>query len=104
MEGGCMISITPVAAEKIRKAAAESGVEPPVLRLAAQRTADGSLDYGMGFDQSRPGDATVEVEGIVVVVAAQSRELVEGTRVDFVELEPGDFRFIFVAPGEPEGE
>lgn len=99
-----MISISQVAAERIRKAAAESGAGPPVLRLAAQRAADGSLDYGMGFDQSRPGDTTVEVEGVVVVVAAQSRELVEGTHLDFVEVEPGDFRFIFVAPGEPEAE
>ena len=99
-----MITITQAAAQQIRKSAAESGVEPPVLRLAARPTTDGALDYGMGFDQSRPGDTTVEVEGIVVVVAAQSRELVEGTRVDFVELAPGEFRFIFVAPGEPEAE
>lgn len=98
-----MISITPAAAERIRQSAAESGVEPPVLRVAAQFAADGSIDYGMGFDQSRPGDTTVEVEAIQVVVAAPSRELVEGTHIDFVEVEPGDFRFIFVSPGEPAG-
>jgi iron-sulfur cluster assembly protein len=102
MDSDRMISITPAAAETIRKAAAESGAQPPVLRLAAKRADDGSLDYGMGFDQQRPGDTTVEVEGITVVVAAQSRELVAGTRVDFVEIAPGEFRFIFVSPGEAE--
>ena len=96
-----MISITQAAAERIRQSAAESGVQPPVLRVAAQRAADGTVDYGMGFDQSRPGDTSAEIEGIVVVVAARSRELVEGTRIDFVEMEPGDFRFIFAPPGEP---
>ena len=35
-----------------------------------------------------------------MVVAARSRELVEGTHIDFVEWEPGDFRFIFAPPGE----
>ena len=95
-----MITITPAAAERIRHSARESGFETPVLRVAAQQAADGSVDFGMGFDQSRPGDTTVEVDGIYVVVAAMSRELVEGVRLDFVEMEPGDFRFIF----EPAGE
>lgn len=96
-----MITITQGAAERIRKSAAESGVEPPVLRVAAKVAADGTVDFGMGFDQSRPGDTIVEVEGIHVVVAEPSRELVEGTRIDFVEIEPGDFRFIFAPAGEP---
>lgn len=97
-----MITITPAAAERIRGAAEETGLEAPVLRVAAQVAEDGSLDYGMGFDQSRPGDTTVEVDGIFVVVAERSRELVDGTRIDFVEIEPGDYRFIFAAPESAE--
>lgn len=95
-----MITISPKAVERIRQSAAESGVEPPVLRVAAKIAGDGTLDYGMGFDQSRSGDASVEVDGIQVVVAEASRELVSGTHLDFVEVEPGDFRFIFVQAGE----
>ena len=97
------ISISPEAVARIRQAAADSGVEPPVLRLAARQLPDGSLDYGMGFDQSRPGDASTEIEGIVVLVAPQSQELVDGTQIDFVEIEPGDFRIIFAA-GEPPAD
>jgi iron-sulfur cluster assembly protein len=96
-----MITITQGAAERIRKSAAESGVEPPVLRVAVKLAADGTLDFGMGFDQSRPGDTVLEVEGIQVVVAEPSRELAEGARIDFVEIEPGDFRFVFAPAGEP---
>jgi iron-sulfur cluster assembly protein len=98
-----MITITPAAAEKIRLAAAESGAEMPLLRVAVQQLADGTLDYGMGFDQTRPGDAFLEVEGIMVVIAPPSQALIEGTRIDFVEIEPGDFRFIFAAPEAPGG-
>jgi len=90
-----MITITPAAAEKIRQAAAESGEETPLLRVAVQRLADGSLDYGIGFDQTRPGDAFVEVAGVMLVVAPPSQALIEGTQIDFVEVEPGEFRFIF---------
>lgn len=97
-----MITITQAAAEQIRKAAAETGDETPVLRVAAQLAADGSIDFGMGFDQARNGDTTAEVDGIQVVVAAPSRELVEGARIDFVEIEAGDYRFIFAPAGEAQ--
>lgn len=98
-----MIKITPSAAERIRQSAAESGVQTPILRVAAQLAADGSVEFGMGFDQSRPGDTTAEVEGVYVVVAPPSAGLVEGVVLDFVEMEPGDFRFIF-APAGGEGQ
>ena len=96
-----MITITPAAAERIRQASAESGAATPVLRVAVRRLADGSLDYGMGFDQSRPGDATIEIDGIVVLVAPPSQDLIAGTAIDFVEIEPGEFRFIFAATDAP---
>jgi iron-sulfur cluster assembly protein len=99
-----MITITQAAAEQIRKSAADSGVETPILRVAAQLAADGTLQFGMGFDQSRPGDTTAEVDGVYLVVAPPSRELLEGVVLDFVEVEPGEPRFVFAKPGEAEGE
>lgn len=98
-----MITITAAAAERIRLAATEAGADTPLLRVAVQQLADGTLDYGMGFDQERPGDAFIQVEGIMVVVAPPSQELVEGTRIDFVEIEAGEWRFIFAAPEAPGG-
>jgi iron-sulfur cluster assembly protein len=95
-----MITLTPAAAARIRQSASESGVETPVLRVAAQAAPDGSIEYGMGFDLSRPGDATKEFEGVHVVVAPRSVELLEGVVLDFVEIEPGEFRFVFASPGE----
>lgn len=103
-EDDMLISVSKAAVERIRQSAAESKMETPVLRVAAQLGDDGSVQFGMGFDQARPGDTTVETEGVFVVVAERSRELVDGTHLDFVEVEPGDFRFIFVAPGDGASE
>lgn len=96
-----MITITPGAAEQIRRAAADADAGA-VLRVAARRVADGSIDFGMGFDEWRDGDIRVLCEGVAVVVAAPSRELVKGITIDFVEIAPGEHRFIFAAKGEPQ--
>lgn len=100
-----LITITPGAIDQIRRAAADSGAQPAILRLAARRAADGSVDFGMGFDEPRPGDTRIEVGGVVVVVAPQSRDLLSGALLDYVEVQPGDFRFVFAAAGgEPAAE
>ena len=95
-----MITLTPAAAEQIRRAASEvDGLA--TLRVAAKRLGDGSVDYGMGFDEWRDGDLRIVCEGVALVVAPPSRELTKGLTIDYVEVEPGDFRFIFAAK---EGE
>ncbi|HET9578157.1 MAG TPA: hypothetical protein VFP44_10050 [Usitatibacter sp.] len=93
-----MITLTPAAAMQIREAAARSR-DAAVLRVAARRLADGTIDYGMGFDEWRNGDVRVVCEGVALVVAPPSRELLEGVVLDYVEIAPGDLRFVFAAPG-----
>jgi len=104
-----MFKVTARAAEQVRVAAREGGTEGLALRLAASRKPDGSLDYQMGFDERSEADIHVETEGIEVVIAEAHRELLHGTVMDFVELEPGDWRFIFMNPNDanyspPKGE
>ena len=91
-----MITLTPVAAEQIRRAAHAAG-EGLHLRVAARLAEDGSVDYGMGFDDWRTGDLRILCEGVALVVATPSRGLVKGITIDYVEIAPGDFRFIFAA-------
>lgn len=93
-----MFTLTRAAARQIRAAAEASQAGDLALRVAARLDADGSLQYGMGFDDVVEGDATLELEGVAVVIAPSSLELLEGTALDFVEYEPGDFRFIFIPP------
>lgn len=97
-----MITVTPAAAKQIRHSAKEGRMEGMPLRIAVTRNPDGSLHYGMGFDDTgRDTDTTFESEGIQIVVAPNSLPLLEGTTIDFVELEPGKFEFIFMNPNDP---
>lgn len=90
-----MFNLTPAAAQQIRKSAAQSDTQDLALRVAARLETDGTLQYGMGFDEPCDEDMKLDLHGIAVVIADQSQELLATTTLDFVELEPGDFQFIF---------
>jgi iron-sulfur cluster assembly protein len=95
-----IVTITPGAADQIIIAARAADADGLALRIAASRGNDGSLDYAMGFDNARKGDLALTSEGIALVVAEEHRDLLVGMTLDFVELEPGDFRFIFINPND----
>ena len=95
-----MITVTTSAAQQIRIAATQSDADEMGLRIAARRDADGSLHYAMGFDEARNDDLVVTSEGIALVVSPADTGLLDGMTLDYVEFEPGDFRFIFVNPNE----
>jgi iron-sulfur cluster assembly protein len=95
-----MITITPSAAQQIRIAATSSDCDEMGLRIAIRRDADGSLHYAMGFDEARNDDIVISSEGIALVVTPSQRDLIEGMTLDYVELEAGDFRFIFINPND----
>lgn len=97
-----MFTVTPTAAEQILRAAEamdEGGDAPVMLRVAA-KIEDGEIIYGMGFDEERENDHVVLSEGVTLLIAPRSRELLLGSTLDFVELRPGEFQFIFVNPNE----
>lgn len=91
-----MFTLTEKAARQIRKAAQESDAEQMALRVAARREPGGSIGYGMGFDDVAENDTRLMLEDVAVVIAAAHTDLLEDTVLDFVELEPGQFNFIFV--------
>ncbi len=98
-----MIALTPAAAAKIREAARGSGAQKVRIRLAAQRTPEGEFQYAFGFDDLgiQEGDFRFVSEGVEVVVSRDSMPLLEGATLDFVEIEPGETRFIFLNPNDP---
>jgi iron-sulfur cluster assembly protein len=93
-----MFKVTIAAAEQIRRAAIQGGSENMALRVAAKRGPDGSIEYGMGFDIERASDIELVSEGVTLLISKHSRDLLNGTVLDFVELNPGDFQFIFIGP------
>lgn len=96
-----MINITQAAAKQIL-ISASSEPAGTALRIAAKRAANGSIQYGMGFDSEREGDFMFDSYGVTFVIAPSSSKLLEGTTLDFVELKPGDFQFIFFSPQDAE--
>ena len=96
-----MITVTPAAAAQIKLSAEQGKTEGMSLRIAASRNDDNSLHYGMGFDDGKEDDVTVTTEDIEIIVSASSAELLKNTTIDFVELEPEKFQFIFLNPNDP---
>ncbi len=71
------------------------------MRIAATQNEDGSIHYGMGFDDSEiEGDIHVKAGDIDVVIAESSKALLDGMTLDFVELEPDKPQFIFMNPND----
>ena len=98
------IEVSETAANQIKKAAIESKLENTPLRIAATRKADDSLHYGLGFDDigsDSEKDHTFESNGVEIVVADSSLELLAGTTLDYIELEPKQFHFVFLNPNDP---
>jgi iron-sulfur cluster assembly protein len=93
-----MFDITEAAANQIRAAAQQGGTVGMVLRLAASLKEDGSIDYLMGFDEATEEDIRIVAKGVEMVMVPESMPLLEDAIMDYVELEKGDFRFIFSNP------
>jgi len=96
-----MITVTSAAADQIKLSADQSKAEGMSLRIAAERNDDNSIHYGMGFDDSKEDDITVAAGDIEIIVSTASAELLKDTTLDFVELEPEKFEFIFMNPNDP---
>jgi iron-sulfur cluster assembly protein len=92
-----MFKVTPAAATQILNAA-EVQDEQPALRVAAKIDDDGEISYGMGFDEERENDQVVDCAGIQLLISPHSMVLLDEATLDFVELRPGEFQFIFINP------
>jgi iron-sulfur cluster assembly protein len=97
-----MITLTPAAADQIRKSASEGNNSDLPLRIAAKRETEGNISYAMGFaDKHDQNDLSFNTEGVTIVIAPVSLELIKGMTIDFVELEAGQSNFIFLNPNDP---
>lgn len=96
-----MFNVTPTAVTQLLEASARSNAEGMALRIAARPLEDGSIEYGMGFDDERENDESAEFSGLTVLLGAKSRPYLAGTLLDYVEVEPGQFGFVFIASDEP---
>jgi len=98
-----MIIITAQAAAQIFESARQHQADPGsvYLRLAARLGEDGAIEYGMGFDDKAEDDLEVVASEVKVLISRGSAELLAGATLDYVELNPGELRFIFINPNDP---
>ena len=97
-----MIEITPEAAAQIKLSIQEGQTDDLTLRIAATRNDDNSVHYGMGFDEPKESDISINSSGIDVIISPISSDLLKDTKLDYVELEAGKYQFIFLNPNDPE--
>lgn len=98
-----MFTLTSAAARQIQQTASASGALEMALRIAARVDADGSMQYGMGFDDPKDEDMKLDLDGVAVVIGDESQELLADTVLDYVELNPGEFNFIFIDSRQSQG-
>ena len=79
-----LLTLTPLAAAKVKELLAEENDETLVLRVAIQGGGCSGFQYGLGFDSVADGDVELELEGVPVVVDPFSAPYLRGTTIDFL--------------------
>ncbi len=78
-----MITLSPRAADRVRIMQAEAAAGAKRLRLLVDDGGCSGQQYGMAFDEPKPGDREMESEGVQLVVDAASLALLDGVSIDF---------------------
>ncbi len=97
-----MIKLTEDAANQILAQIKASGDETDPLRIAiTQHAKHKGFQYLMGFDQQKDNDSLYDIRGIQVIVNNDLLDILNGTEVDYVEIEGEESQFIFKNPNDP---
>ena len=90
-----LVSLTPVAADKVRELMAEDpDGQTSVLRVAIQGGGCSGFQYGLGFDAGPvDDDETLEQHGVTIVIDPYSAPYLKGATIDFLNgLEESGFK------------
>ncbi|MGQ9851692.1 MAG: iron-sulfur cluster insertion protein ErpA [Aggregatilineaceae bacterium] len=81
-----VLTITPLAASKVRELMAERQLEGFALRVFVQGGGCSGLSYGMAFEQNiYPQDRVVESDGVRLVIDPTSLMYMAGSEIDYVD-------------------
>jgi len=81
-----MITLTAMAADKVKALLAQRGTPEIGLRIGVRGGGCSGNSYYMEFCEGEsPGDETVEANGVKLVVDLKSMVLLGGTEIDYVE-------------------
>ena len=90
-----MLSLTEVAAGKVKEIMSQQNPAPTGLRVAVVGGGCSGFSYHMAFDnQENPADNVYEYEGVKVFVDQMSEMYLDGVQIDYIEsLEGAGFKF-----------
>lgn len=87
------VSLTESAAAEVKVMGAKPENAGKQLRVYVEQGGCSGMQYGMTFDEERPGDLVAEFHGVLVLVDAFSAQYLRGTVVDFSDsLTAGGFK------------
>ena len=103
-----MLKLTDAAIQQVKLSAESNDSVGDPLRLAAEMKEDGSIVYLIGFDEAKDDDVHVQSGDVEIVIEPKYVRLLDGATMDYVQVEEGEFRFIFMNPNDetyipPEG-
>ncbi len=90
-----MITLTPVAATKVKEIMTMQNPVPAALRVAVVGGGCSGFQYHMAFEnQTKETDDVLEFDGLKVLVDQMSSMYLDGVEIDYVEtLEGAGFKF-----------
>ena len=90
-----MLSLTDVAASKVKEIMSQQNPAPTALRVAVVGGGCSGFSYHMAFDnQENSSDNVYEYEGVKVYVDQMSEMYLDGVQIDYIEtLEGAGFKF-----------
>ncbi len=81
-----MISISPLAAEKLKEILVEQGEEGASLRVMLMPGANGGAQYMLALEQeAKADDLVVRTEGVSILIDPDSAPLMEGAEIDYMD-------------------
>ncbi|MBI4163269.1 MAG: iron-sulfur cluster assembly accessory protein [Candidatus Aenigmarchaeota archaeon] len=87
---GKILTITPLAAERIKSIMASKGMSDYSLKFGIVSAGCATYVYDMDFEKKPTNDEIViEESGLKVIIAKKSLPLIEGCRIDYIESSRG---------------
>ena len=85
-KGAILISISPLAAEKLRDILVEQGEQDASLRVMLMPGANGGAQYMLALEQeAKVDDTVIRTEGVSILIDPDSAPLMEGAEIDYMD-------------------
>ena len=95
------LQITTAAIEFIRKSSSQTKSDNLGLRIAVYPDNENQCyNYGIGFDEPRDNDITVEVKGEKILILDSQEDKLDNATLDYTEVN-GELSLIVLNPNDP---